>query len=146
MNDESRRARAHRTLDRALELLLAHDMTGFAALWAPDGTAEFPFAPPGSPTRLEGRDAVAAYVDGYDSVLDLREVTDQTRHDTADPDTVIVELGMSGVVVATGEPYAVRYIQVVTVGDAGVTAYRDYWNPAAMAELFGAAGLAGVSS
>ncbi|MHA6617871.1 hypothetical protein [Pseudonocardia sp. DLS-67] len=40
-------------VDRALELLLAHDMAGFAGLWAADGTMEFPFAPDGYPRRLD---------------------------------------------------------------------------------------------
>jgi uncharacterized protein len=38
-------------VDRALDRLLAHDMAGFANLWAEDGVLEFPFASPGYPAR-----------------------------------------------------------------------------------------------
>lgn len=123
--------RAHRTVDRLLAAVLAHDMAAFAREWAPDGTMDFPFAPPGGVTHLEGRDAVAAYLEGYtDAVLPRRVVSD-VRHDTGDPDTLVVEFAVAGEVAATGEPYEMRYVAVLTVGDAGITSYRDYWNPLA---------------
>lgn len=56
-------------VDRALALLLAKDMAGFAELWAPDGVLEFPFAPPGYPSRLNGRAEVRDYVRDYPSVV-----------------------------------------------------------------------------
>lgn len=36
-------------MDAALDRILAHDVAGFAAPWAPDGTMTLPFAAPGSP-------------------------------------------------------------------------------------------------
>ncbi|MCD2185681.1 nuclear transport factor 2 family protein [Actinomycetospora soli] len=123
--------RAHRTMDRLLEAVLAHDMAAFAREWAPDGTVDFPFAPPGGVTHLEGRDAVTAHLQGYTDVVLPRRVVSDVRHDTADPDTLVVEFAVAGDVVATGEPYEMRYVAVVTVGDAGIASYRDYWNPQA---------------
>lgn len=123
--------RVHDTMDRLLAAVLAHDMAAFAREWAPDGTMDFPFAPPGGVSHLEGRDAVAAYLDGYtDAVLPRRVVLD-LRHDTADPDTLVVEFAVTGDVAASGEPYEMRYVAVVSVGDEGITSYRDYWNPLA---------------
>ncbi|MFC5062483.1 nuclear transport factor 2 family protein [Actinomycetospora atypica] len=121
-----------RTIDRLLERLLDHDMAGFAAEWAPDGTMDFPFAPTGAPTHLEGRDAVAEYVAGYNTVLAPRRVVDRRLHGTDDPGTVVAEFAVAGDVVPTGEPYEMRYIAVITVGPDGITSYRDYWNPAAL--------------
>lgn len=128
---------AGEVVERALELLLAQDMAAFADLWAEDGLIEFPFAPPGYPPRVEGRAAVREYLRGYPDLLDVREITDRVLHRGVDPDAVVVEFEAAGVVVATGRPYRMRYIAVVTVRDGEVVRYRDYWNPLAAAELMG---------
>lgn len=114
---------------RALQLLLDKDMIGFAGLWAEDGTAEFPFAPPGWPARLEGRAAIEDYVRDYPKVLDIQGFPKQVVHQTADPDVVIVEYDAEGVVVPTGEPYRHSYVVVLTTRDGEIVNYRDYWNP-----------------
>ncbi|GAB3745164.1 nuclear transport factor 2 family protein [Amycolatopsis oliviviridis] len=146
MDDTQRRARANKTIDAALDRVLAHDMAGFAALWAPDGTMSFPFAAPGTIDHVAGRDSVATHLSGYNDLLLPGEIVEQTRHDTADPDTLVLEFAMAGTVTATGRPYTLRYICVITVGDEGITAYRDYWSPAAATELIGAPGLPGAAA
>jgi ketosteroid isomerase-like protein len=116
-------------LGKGLDLLLAKDMSGFADLWAADGTMEFPFAPPGWPARLNGREAVREYLRGYTDVFDIKSVAEQTVHETTDPEVIIAELEVNGVLVRTGEPYQRRYISVITVRDGHITGYRDYWSP-----------------
>lgn len=119
-------------LDHAMDLLLAKDMAGFADLWATDGTMEFPFAPPGWPTRLDGRDAVRDYLRGYPDVFDVRSVTELTVHETTDPEVIVAEIEVDGVLVRTGTPYRRRYISVLTVRDGHIAGYRDYWSPLGM--------------
>jgi ketosteroid isomerase-like protein len=126
-------------VDRAMDLLLAHDMAGFAALWAVDGTAEFPFAPDGYPQRLDGRAAVAEYLRDYTDHVDLRAITSRTVHQTLDPDVVVVEFEVDGTAVRTGRPYRLRYIVVITVREGEIVGYRDYWSPLAAAEALGGA-------
>jgi uncharacterized protein len=121
----------------SLRLLLAKDMTGYAGLWAVDGVMEFPFAPANYPARLEGRVAIEDYLRGYPDLLDVREITEQTIRQTTDPDVVIVEFEAAGQVVATGQPYRMRYAAVVTALDGEIVSYRDYWSPLAAAELLG---------
>ncbi|MEK8169616.1 nuclear transport factor 2 family protein [Streptomyces sp. M19] len=58
-----------------------------------------------------------------------REVTAEVLHETAVPDVVVAEWQVDGTVVATGRPYRVAYVAVVTVKDGEITAYRDYWDP-----------------
>ncbi|HEX7307257.1 nuclear transport factor 2 family protein [Lentzea sp.] len=116
-------------IPRALQLLLDKDMIGFAGLWAEDGVAEFPFAPPGWPTRLEGRAAVEDYVRDYTKTFDVRAIPKQVVHQSTDPDVAIVEFDIEGVLVATGEPYRYSYIVVFTTRDGEIVNYRDYWNP-----------------
>ncbi|WDZ84509.1 nuclear transport factor 2 family protein [Micromonospora cathayae] len=122
---------------QAIDLLLAKDMAGFVALFADDGVLEFPFAPPGQPSRVAGRAALHDYLIGYPEMLDVREITEVTVHQTVDPAVVVTEFTAGGVVVATGKPYQMRYIAVLTARDGHLVHYRDYWNPQAAQELLG---------
>ncbi|MEU8437028.1 nuclear transport factor 2 family protein [Streptomyces sp. NPDC029216] len=122
-----------------LRLLLAKDIPGWVGLWAEDGVMEFPFAPPGWPRRLEGREAVAEYMRPYPDHIDLHDFpeADLRIHETADPRTIVAEMRGTGRLVRTGGPYDMRYVAVVTVDDGRITAYRDYWNPLAALETGG---------
>lgn len=126
-------------VEHALDLLLAKDMAAFAGLWAEDGILEFPFAAPGYPPRIDGRAAVADYMRGYPDILDVRDIAQKVVHQTADPDVVIVEFEAAGIVAATGQPYAMRYIAVITVRNSEIQSYRDYWSPLAATEAMGGA-------
>jgi ketosteroid isomerase-like protein len=124
-------------VSHALDLLLAQDVAAFAGLWGEDGVLEFPFAAPGYPTLVEGRAAVMEYMSGYPDILKIDEIPEPVVHQSTDPDVVIVEFEASGVVVATGGPYRMRYIAVITVRDGEIQRYRDYWSPLAAAEAMG---------
>jgi ketosteroid isomerase-like protein len=126
-------------IDRALEFLLAHDMAGFAGLWAADGTLEFPFASPGYPQRIEGRDAVRDYLRDYTDHADVRAIVSKVVHETMTPGVAVLEFEVDGVAVATARPYRMRYISVITVRDGEIHGYRDYWSPQAAAEAMGGA-------
>jgi len=122
---------------RALGLLIRNDMAGFAGLWAEDGVLEFPFAEEGFPRRVEGRAAVQEYLRDYPDLLTVKGIPEQVVHQTTDPEVAVVEFTASGVVVATGTPYEMRYIAVITVRDGEIQHYRDYWSPAAAATIMG---------
>lgn len=132
--DAEHRARTSATLDRALAHLVDHDMAAFAALWAPEGTMEFPIAGEGWPARLEGREAVAGYLEHYTEAVDVRSIVSQTRHPALDPTTVVVEFVLDGVAVPTQKPFRMAYLALVTVGEEGITSYRDYWSRKAAEE------------
>ncbi|GAA1448760.1 nuclear transport factor 2 family protein [Nocardiopsis tropica] len=117
-----------------LRLLLDKDMAAWVALWAEDGLMEFPFAPEGWPKRLEGRDAVAAYMSRYPDHIDLHDFPELRIHLTAEPGTVVAEMRGVGRLVETGRPFDMTYIAVVTVRDGLISSYRDYWNPLAVLE------------
>ncbi|GAA3132285.1 nuclear transport factor 2 family protein [Streptomyces rameus] len=116
----------------SLRLLLEKDIPAWIALWAEDGVMEFPFAPPGWPDRLEGREAIAAYMRPYPDHIDLRDFPDLRIHRTTDPETLVVEMRGVGRVTGTGAPFDMTYIAVVSVRDGRFVSYRDYWNPLAV--------------
>jgi len=122
---------------RALSLLSVNDFARFAELWAEDGVIEFPFAPPGYPQQVRGRAAIHEYLKDYPNTLHIDWIVDPHIHATDAPDVAVVEFAAAGTVVASGKPYEMRYISVVTVRDGTITRYRDYWSPAAAADIMG---------
>ncbi|MCQ9129222.1 nuclear transport factor 2 family protein [Streptomyces hilarionis] len=115
----------------SLRLLLNKDVTAWVALWAEDAVMEFPFAPEGRPRRLEGREAIAAYMRPYPDHIDLHDFPDLLIHETTDPQTIVAEMRGVGRVVRTGGTFDMTYIAVVSVRNGRITSYRDYWNPLA---------------
>ncbi|MFE2216614.1 nuclear transport factor 2 family protein [Streptomyces canus] len=118
----------------SLRLLLDKNIPAWVDLWAEDGLMEFPFAPADRPQRLEGKEAVAAYMRHYPDHIDLHDFPDLRIHRTTDPQTIVVEMRGVGRLVKTGAPFDMTYIAVVTVRDGRITSYRDYWNPLAVQE------------
>ena len=96
---------ATQLLRNSLDTFLAKDMKGWAALCAQDVVAEFPFAPEGSPSRFEGRDAIYAYLKDYPSFIDVKSLPTLKIYGTDDANTAIAEWSASGVVIGNGNPY-----------------------------------------
>jgi ketosteroid isomerase-like protein len=129
---------AREVFERAKQLALAKDLDGFADLFAPDGVHELPFAPPGIPRRLEGREVLREYFTAITGTpLKHAEFRDMTIYQAGDPDVLVAEYDAHGTVTSTGARYQLRYLQVVRTRDGQITLWRDYWDPLASAELLG---------
>ena len=59
---------------RSLNAFLAQDMRAWADLCAEDVLVEFPFAPAGTPSRLDGRVAIFEYLRNYPKIIDVHEI------------------------------------------------------------------------
>jgi ketosteroid isomerase-like protein len=123
--------------DRHLRLLLDKDMEGWTELFAEDARFELPFSPAGYPKSLEGKAAIRDYIKDYPDHIDLHDFVDVAVHLTDNPDVLIAEMRAEGRVVATGEPYRMRYISVITLKDGKIANFRDYWNPLTAIEALG---------
>ncbi len=111
----------------------------WAALFTEDGVLEFPYAPPGYPTRLQGRDELRAHMANFPKAFRI-EMKDVRIHETVDPTLVIAELRCEGVALETGRPYDQTYISVVETWDGRISRYVDYyWNPLVAMEALGSA-------
>lgn len=100
-----------------------------------DIVLEFPFAPEGWPGRVEGRTAVEEYLHAAPGQVDFSGFTLREAHQTPDPATAVVEWTATGVVTATGAPYEMAYVVIVTLRDGLLAGYREYWNPLVVMEL-----------
>lgn len=118
-------------LRHSLQVFLSKDMAAWAALCAEDVVAEFPFAPEGSPRRIEGRAALHAYLRDYPAVIDVQAIPSLHVQAAADPGVAIAEWRATGRVIATGRAYDMRYATFATFRDGLIVGYREYWNPQA---------------
>jgi ketosteroid isomerase-like protein len=96
-----------------------------------DVVFEFPFAPDGRPTRVEGKPAVGAYLAAVASLAIPERLTNLEMHQTVDPDVAVIEFRVAGRVRGTDASFERSYVVVLTVRDGLVVRYRDYWNPLA---------------
>jgi len=118
-------------LRRSLDTFLAKDMKGWTDLCDENVVAEFPFAPEGSPARLEGRTALYEYLRNYPDFIDVRAISSLRIYSTDDPNVAIAEWSASGRVLANGNAYEMSYATFVTFRDGCIVNYREYWNPIA---------------
>lgn len=107
-------------------------------LWAPDVVIELPFAPPGRPDRIEGREAFLALARQGRGALPVHfeDAQNVVIHQTLDPDVVVVEYEMAGTLTTTGQRASARFIGVLTARDGQIVRWREYQNPAALARVF----------
>lgn len=126
-------------LRQSLDLFLAKDMKGWSMLCADDVVGEFPFAPEGSPRRLEGREALYEYLRNYPNAIDVRAIPHLRTYSTEDPDVAIAEWSSSGEVLANGNPYEMRYATFITFRDGLIVNYREYWDPLTFMEAMNGA-------
>lgn len=125
--------------ERSQQLLLQPqlDAEAIADQFAPEGVFEAPFAPPGLPRRVEGRDAIRALYRqaGIAAVRPRFEFRSVVVHETADPEVIVTEFDVHARHPKTGESYQFANLQVMTVRDGKILLLRDYWNPLDRPEL-----------
>src|SRR5262249_44546668 len=126
-------------LARRRHLILNGDADGFADLFAPDAVIESPFAgPPGTPVRLEGREAIREYSrQVLASPLRLEDFEVAELYQTQDPEVVIVEMRTKRTVTTTGRPVAATSIQVLRIREGQIVLFRDFADPRVLAEVIG---------
>ena len=119
-------------------LVLGGDADGFAGLFAPDGVIEVPFAPPGAPSRLEGREAIREYSRHVvASLLRIEDFEITDLYQTQDPEVVIVEMRTTATLATTGQSFAATSIQVLRIREGQIVLFRDFANPRVMEDVTG---------
>jgi ketosteroid isomerase-like protein len=123
------------TLMQQYQRLLTEARFGeWIELWADDGVCEFPFASPGRPRLLQGKEQILAYMTAYPSRIFIEGVDKLRVHPALDPNVVVVEMTIKGRAVETDKPYNQQYVIVAETRDGKLTHYREYWNPLVLAE------------
>ena len=138
-------AAAQEVVKQYLDQLQALELEANADLFAPEGVMEFPFAPAGTPGRIEGREEIRRLlVAGGERARRMGHqptgLHHLVTHLTQDPEVVIVEFEAHGQVGAPGNTYRLPFIQVFRVRDGAILSIRDYWTAEGREALNEAAG------
>jgi uncharacterized protein (TIGR02246 family) len=126
-------------LARRRQLMLNGDADGFADLFAPDAVIEFSFhGPPGTPVRLEGREAIRTYsrrVMASPMRLEAYEVTE--LYQAQDPEVVIAEMRAKATVTTTGRSITATAIQILRIREGHIVLCRDFADPRILEDVTG---------
>jgi uncharacterized protein len=126
-------------LARRRHLILNGDADGFADLFAPDGVIESSFAgPPGTPARLQGREAIREYSRRVmASPLRLEDFEVAELYQTQDPEVVIAEMRTTGTVTTTGRRFTTTSIQILRIREGHIVHSRDFADPRILEDAIG---------
>jgi uncharacterized protein len=126
-------------LARRSQLILNGDADGFAALFAPDAVIESSFAgPPGTPVRLEGREAIREYSRRVmASPLRLEDFEVTELYQTQDPEVVITEMRAKGTVTTTGRSFTTTSVQIIRIREGRIVRSRDFADPRILDDVTG---------
>ena len=125
-------------LTRRRQLILNGDIDGFADLFTSDGVIEAPFAPPGAPSRLAGREAIREYSRILmASPLRLEDFEVIELYQTQDPEVVIVELRTKGTLATTGRSFTATSIQIFRIREGQIMLFRDFADPRVLEDVLG---------
>ena len=126
-------------LVRHRQLILNGDADGFADLFAPDAVIESAFAgPPGTPVRLEGREAIREYSRHVmASPLRMEDFEVVELYQTQDPEVVIVEIRTKGTVTTTGRSFTATSIQILRIREGHIVLFRDFADPRVLEDVIG---------
>jgi ketosteroid isomerase-like protein len=131
--------RSPREVAELVRRMVAGDDVSFADLFARDGVLRYPFAGPGFPHELHGREEIRAFHGRASARRDLFAMAGVSLvvHETRDPEVVVLEIEHHGRSRVTGGDYRLRALGVVRVRDGEIVSYDDYMDPIAVARLLG---------
>jgi ketosteroid isomerase-like protein len=134
-------SRTPREVAEQVRRMVAGEPVVFADLFAADGVLAYPFAPPGSPTELAGREAIRSFFSGMARTRELFDLEgiDATIRETDDPEIVVAQITHHGWSRVTQSPYRLTAIGIIRVRDGEIVRYDDYMDPIAVARLLGRA-------
>jgi ketosteroid isomerase-like protein len=115
--------------EQVLRAAQSGEVQAMLDLCADDVVFEFPFAPPGRPAEVRGKEPLGRYLAAVPSRIQFDGLSNLETHQTVYPDVAVIEMTATGKVRDTGEPYDQSYVVVLTAREGRITRYRDYWNP-----------------
>jgi ketosteroid isomerase-like protein len=124
---------------RAHGFVRAYDLR-YVDCFAVDGVLELPFAPPGMPKEVRGREAIRAllaprYASAQASGRRIADYRNIRIHETQDPHVIVAEFDVVGWVGnMDAKPFTLSFIHVLEVLDDHIVRQRDYFDSLVMAE------------
>jgi hypothetical protein len=119
--------------------MVAGEAVVFGDLFAAEGVLAYPFALPGQPPELRGREAIRGYFSRLASSRELfvMEGIEALVRGTDDPEVVVTEITHHGRSRVTGASYRLAALGVIRVRNGEIVRYDDYMDPIAVARMLG---------
>jgi ketosteroid isomerase-like protein len=108
--------------------LQAMEIERLLDLFADDMVLEMPVRGAGGPERLEGKEAVGAFLRRFPQIFRRLDFVAHTEYPMADPSLVAAEYRSEGEA-HTGLPYRNVYAAIFRVRDGKIVLWREYFNP-----------------
>ncbi len=118
----------HAILRRYQQAMIDMSADDLAGLYAPAAVHELPFLFPGMPDRLEGREQIRAAYRAAWAASDAQPhaVREIAVHSCADPEVLVAEQVVLGVIRSTGRQFEFPGLLVLRVRDGQIIHARDY--------------------
>jgi ketosteroid isomerase-like protein len=116
------------TVEAFLDAIVRKDVDAIVDIHTEDAILEFPFAPPGFPPRVEGRDAIRVFEAPISESVASSSFHDLTVRPLAEPDMAVAEY-RGEVTLTNGRNYDNTYCLVVQFRDGLMHHVREYFNP-----------------
>ncbi|MET8259638.1 nuclear transport factor 2 family protein [Micromonospora sp. NPDC005205] len=106
---------------------------------ADDVVLETPFAAPGRPTRIEGKQQVLEHTQAGRAMFPVRfdDCRNVLLHETADPEVIVVEYELVGTHTVTGLTASAPFIGVLRTRGGKLAHWREYQHTLAIAQAVG---------
>ncbi len=130
----------HEVFARMQQHWLGNQLSIMDELLADDAVIEMPFAPPGRLRRFQGRREFLAFAEaGRASLPPVRfdHFREVAVHETTDPEVIVVEYELGGIVTTTNHRASAPFIAVLRVRDGQIVHLREYQNALAIAHALG---------
>jgi uncharacterized protein len=134
----TRETSAREVAGRLLAAAVSERPEDMADCYAEQVVIEMPFSAGLYPSRIEStREEMRERYRAHRAVRHYEQVSDVRVHQSTDPEVAIAEYTLHGSMVASGEPFAMTFVMVLTVRDGVIVHSRDYTDPVAGARLLG---------
>ncbi len=121
------------------EAMKAKSADALAELYAPDAVHEFSFGVPNRPSRYEGREALrAGYRQAWEGhPLEIDAIEDVFVHEGADPEIIVGQWQLIGILSKTRRAVALTGLLVLRVRGGYVVHARDFMDGLGVASALG---------
>ncbi len=134
-----------RLLVDALGRRLAPGVADYLDLFTDDAVLEIPYGVTAEGDRVEGRAAIAAYMEQLRGHVTLEAMALRALHQATDG-TLVLEYDGTVQAEAAGVRFHQRYVAVVALRDGRIAAFREYSNPLLAREAFAGRSDGGTAS
>ena len=123
---------------RYLDAVGALDLDALADTFADDVVMDLPYAPPGFPTRVDGKEGVTGFFAALPEMITPLAFHDYELHLLADDaESVLAHYASDARIRTTDRPYRNSYVSRFRVTDGAIIWFAEYFDPLVLVEALG---------